>query len=353
MFYRYEIKNNGTEDVLYLYLDMRSEYSKELAIKNSQDELTRRTKNFIINNEIKFNGNKVFLIIDGIAVKTLDLSISKPTPKSNPSYSNEDYLLNIKLEDGSFIEVNLKKYLLGILASIYNPTMEDETMKCISILYRTYAYKMMKENKYLENTNKFFQYKDISLYKGLWLNDYTLIVSRLNKIIDVTDSMFLSYENEFILPFIHFNNNGRTFENTIYPYLSSVSSLWDLSSSNSKEVLDFNYEEISKMLGINVTSNSKCLITDFDSNGSIMNLVINNKNFAGEEFRQLLSLKSLNFNIIFYNNFIRIISFGFGNFLGLSLFGANELSKDGISFQNILNYYFPKLKLNKYIKELP
>lgn len=353
MFYRYEIKNNGQEDILYLYLDIKSEYSKELAINNTQDEITRRAKNFIINNEIKFNGNKVFLIIDGMVVKTLDLNKSKVTPKSSRTFSNDDYTVNIKLEDGSFIEVVLKKYLQGILASIYNSSIEDETLKCITILYRTYAYKMMIENKYLENSSKFFQYKEITSYKSIWLNDYNLIVSRFNKAIDETDCMFLNYNNNYILPFIHINNNGLTYENNIYPYLSSVSSLWDLSSVSSKEILDFTYEEISNILGIKVTSLSKFKVTDIDSNGSIINLLINNKNFAGEEFRQLLALKSLNFNIILYNNFFRIITFGFGNFLGLSLFGANELAKDGVNFQNILNYYFPKVKLNKYIKELP
>ena len=33
MIYRYEIKNNGNEDVLYLYLDIKNEFSKELTKK--------------------------------------------------------------------------------------------------------------------------------------------------------------------------------------------------------------------------------------------------------------------------------------------------------------------------------
>ena len=63
--------------------------------------------------------------------------------------------------------------------------------------------------------------------------------------------------------------------------------------------------------------------------------------------------KSIYFNLIMYQNYLRIISFGYGNYLGLSIFGANELAKDGINYVRILSYYYPSIKVNRYIKELP
>ena len=47
---RYEIKNNGKENILYLYLNMAYEFSRELVLDVNHDEITRRTKNFIKNN---------------------------------------------------------------------------------------------------------------------------------------------------------------------------------------------------------------------------------------------------------------------------------------------------------------
>ena len=38
MFYRYEIKNNGKEEILYLYLTMSYEFSKELGLKADDKE---------------------------------------------------------------------------------------------------------------------------------------------------------------------------------------------------------------------------------------------------------------------------------------------------------------------------
>ena len=60
----------------------------------------------------------------------------------------------------------------------------------------------------------------------------------------------------------------------------------------------------------------------------------------------------MNINIIVNNSELKIISKGYGNGYGLSLYGANEMAENGCNFANILKYYFPKVKINKYIKEL-
>ena len=54
MFYKYEIKSNGEEDVLYLYLSLNYEFSRELILNSLDEDLTRRTINFIRNNKINY-----------------------------------------------------------------------------------------------------------------------------------------------------------------------------------------------------------------------------------------------------------------------------------------------------------
>ena len=62
-----------------------------------------------------------------------------------------------------------------------------------------------------------------------------------------TDCLFLNYKGNYILPFIHYCNNGNTFSNSKYPYLTGVSSLWDLACPNNKEIIDYSYSEFSKL----------------------------------------------------------------------------------------------------------
>lgn len=355
MFYKYEIKNNGYEDILYLYLTMAYEFSKELVRNENDGEIARRTKNFIESNKIDFKGEKVYLVVDGIVVKTLDIKDKKVETeilKENLYYSNEHYLVTIKLDDNSTIEITLKDYLLGVLATNMIPDLELETLKSLCILYRTYAFFKMSTDNFVLASDSYALYKPISYYKLSWIEKYDDILSNLSRAIIDTDCLFLTYEHSYIFPFIHFSNSGRTFSHSDFPYLTPVKSLWDLASPYYIEITDYTYEFISKILKIPVTGTSNFNILDVDHMHFVHKIKINNSVFSGEEFMKLLNLKSLNISIIVNQSYLRIITKGWGNSLGLSIFGANELAKDGCNFANILKYYFPKIQLNKYIKEL-
>lgn len=355
MFYKYEIKNNGVEDILYLYLSMSFEFSRELVLNSKDDELCRRTKNFIRNNNINYNGRKVYLVIDGIVVKTLDIAKeSNPIEilKDSLYYSNEHFLVNIKLQDDSIIELPLKEYLLGVLATNTMIGLDIEVIKAVCILYRTYAFLMMKKNKFIDISNSFALYKPISYFKLVWTTGYDDILELLNKAIKETDCLFVTYNEDYILPFIHYSNTGRTFYNREYEYLSSVKSLWDLESPYYIDVKTYNYDDLSNLLGFDISVKSKFNIIDVDSRDYVKKLSIDNKVFSSEEFKSLFGLKSMNINIIVNNDELKIISKGYGNGYGLSLYGANEMAINGCSFANILKYYFPKISINKYIKEL-
>lgn len=356
MFYRYEIRNKGHEEILYLYLTMAYEFSRELTANSSDDEMRRRTKNFIANNDIKFNGNKVYLVIDGVVVKSLDMSISKDTdiiPINNDSkYSNNNFLVKVKLQDSSLIEISLKDFLLGVLATSFFPLSEDEVLKSICILFRTYAYKMMDGNNYIDEVNDFCRYGSIFNFKNIWNKEYENNYKRLEKIVDDTECLFLTYNNSYILPFIHFTNNGKTRTDKNYPYLTSVISLWDLTSYNYIQYTDYSYEEISKILNTSINSKTNFEIISCKDKIYLEKLKINNNVYSGEELKILLNLKSLEVKFILNRDYIRVITIGWGNSMGLSIFGANELAKNGGEYSSILKYYFPKVKLCQYKKEL-
>ena len=82
----------------------------------------------------------------------------------------------------------------------------------------------------------------------------------------------------------------------------------------------------------------------------IKKLKIDNKIFSLEELKNLLNLNSCEFNFIINKDIIKVITKGQGNFLGLSLYGGNEIAKNGSKYNSILKYYFPKAKLLRYIK---
>lgn len=347
MFYRYEIHQKNKEKILYLYLSMKYEFANELSIEK-QESLEKKTKNFILSNNIPFHGNKVYLIIDGIVVRTLNLSKMDEMAQVKNEYSANNFLLSMRLEDQSLCEITLYDYLVSILLSKYEKNIPDEVYKAITILFSTYAYKCMKEDGYLSNQNSFATYYPITYYQNN-LKNLKKIINKFQMLIQEVDGLFLSYKKDYILPFIHYSNEGKTKTNKHYPYLSSVKSLWDLASPYYIEVKDISYTEINQKYGILLNNHSNISITIDESTKKIM---LDNKNYTIEEFKNLFQLKSSNIYFILYSNHLRIITKGYGNSYGLSIFGATEMANDGIKYYDILKYYFPKTKLSKHTKEL-
>ena len=349
MFYRYEIRNNGKENILYLYLTMTYEFSKELDSEKDNKKITERCQNFIKNNSINFDGNKIYLVIDGIIIKSININenINRKIVETNTSYSNDEYYVNIKFNNDKIIKITLKEYLLGVIATNSINNLELTTLKALCLIYRTYAYKEMKKNNYIEAINEFQIYKPISYYKVIWINNYQNNINKITKAINDTDKEFLTYNNEFIDCYIHICNNGYTKQSFEIPYLEQIPSLWDLASPYYIEVKDFDYDKLEKILKTNKVKLKKISII-LDKNNNIENIKIGNTLYNIKTFVSLLNLKSTDITIIINPTYVRFITKGWGNGLGLSQFGANEIAKTNCSYTSILKYYFPKIKLNKF-----
>lgn len=349
MFYRYEIRNNGNENILYLYLTMNYEFSKELD-SNEEQKLENSTKNFIKNNSIDFDGNKIYLVVDGIIIKTLE--IDKKDEKiniKNNKYSNNLFSINLKNENNIITKTDLKTYLLGTIATNSINNLEIDCLKALALLYRTYAYKEMKDNNYIKTKNNFQIYKPITDFKEIWGNNYQYYYERIEQAIDSTEGEFITYQDNYILPFIHICNNALTSNDKDYDYLTKVTSLWDYASPHFLEITDYSYNELEKIFNLKKNEMKRLTIMEVSNSNQIKSIKVNEKIYTGEEFRNLLKLKSADINIIINPSHIRFITKGWGHNLGLSQFGANELAKQNLSYIKILNYYFPKVKIKRYI----
>ena len=351
MIYRYEIKNNGTEDIIYLYVTMTYEFSKELE-DNKTTKVKSTCKNFIKNNSINFEGNKIYLVIDGIIVKTIsiedDEKNSKETKETEEDFSNNNFHVNLHFPNNKTMEVTLRDYLLGVIATNTIENLELTTIKALCVLYRTYAYKEMQEKNYIETINNFLVYKPLSYYKILWKEKYTDYYNKFIKAIEDTDKEFITYNNKYINPYIHISNNGYTDTKENIDYLEKRPSLWDYASPYYLEIKDFSNQEIENIFNIEATDLKSIKILEVSNSNYIRKIKIGNKEYSGNEIKEKLGLKSTDITIIINPTYIRFITKGWGNNLGISQFGANEIAKVGCSYTSILKYYFPKVSIKKY-----
>ena len=88
-------------------------------------------------------------------------------------------------------------------------------------------------------------------------------------------------------------------------------------------------------------------ILDTTSTGRIKRILINDKEFTGQEVREKLSLRSTFFNITQNNDIVSISTKGYGHGVGMSQYGAYGMAKMGYKYDEILKHYYTNVTISK------
>ncbi len=332
MLEKYKVVKEKNEDVLYLYLSMNYEFAKDLDDYNL-DELDH---NWLVNQRIQFNGNKVVIFIDGIPTKVILLD--------KEFRYDKDIILTLDTDD----KISLDNFLLSVLFSNITMFLEKETLKAVTVLYRSEIMKLYKENKKMRKDNYHFSYVNLNYYKLLYPNTYRMYEKVFKEAINETDGEYLVYDKKPIDAYIHLVSNGYTEKKDGVPYLKQVESFWDLAYPNYMNQKYFTVEELRNRLDIK-DEKLNIIIKQLSSGNRILKLQVNDKIFDSLELMARLDLPSADITILVLKNGFNFITRGIGSGYGLSLVGANALAKLDCNYKQILGYYFDKVTL--YTKE--
>lgn len=88
-------------------------------------------------------------------------------------------------------------------------------------------------------------------------------------------------------------------------------------------------------------------ITEREDSGYVKTIRLGNTSVSGEELRNGLGLSSAHIYIRQVDDKIRIVTKGMGHGLGLSVYGANELAKEGMDYQEILKKYYTDIEIKQ------
>lgn len=332
MLEKYKVVKEKNEDVLYLYLSMNYEFAKDLDDYN----LDKLDHNWLVNQRIQFNGNKVVIFVDGIPTKVILLN--------DKVRKDKDIILTLDTDD----KVSLDNFLLSVLFSNITMFLEKETLKAVTVLYRSEIMKLYKENKKMRKNNYHFSYVNLNYYKLLYPNTYKMYEKVFKEAIRETDGEYLVYDKAPIDAYIHLVSNGYTEKKDGVPYLKQVESFWDLAYPNYMNQRYFTIDELKKRLSIE-EERLDIEIKQLSSGNRILKLQVNDKVFDSLDLMARLDLPSADITILVLKNGFNFITRGIGSGYGLSLVGANALAKLDCNYKQILGYYFDNVTL--YTKE--
>ena len=311
--------------------------------------------NIIVNsdvNEVKENVN-----ISQDISKNVENSVNKEpriienTNSDNTTNSSMSEI-TIYRSNGSIINLNMTDYLIGVVSSEMPASFNLEALKAQSVLARTYALKAKQTGKKLTDTVSTQSYIDIDQMKNKWRNSFNTYYNKIKNAVENTNEEYLSYNGNYIEALYHSTNNGKT-ESSLdvfgnyYPYLISVSSEYDKNASSYLRTINMPLDTISNKLGLSLNNDSVISILSYTDGGNIKEININGNNFSGKKVRELLGLRSADFDISISDNNANITTRGYGHGVGMSQYGANGMANAGYSYKDILSHYYPGTTLTK------
>lgn len=318
--------------------------------KIQKGNILEKEKNDSVNNVTNVNIQKSNKLSNNVKENSTNKSNFTETKKDNYTETKKENIkkneitVTVYRNNGKIINLELEEYVLGVVGAEMPASFNIEALKAQAILARTYALKSIKNGKKLTDTVSTQAYKDNSELQKLWKNDYTKYYEKIKKAVNETKGKVILYNNEYIDAVYHSTSNGKT-ENSknvwknILPYLVSVDSSWDKNVKSYKKETIFEINEFCNILKLDVEEPITYEIIHNET-GRVRQITINNKTFSGTEFRNLLKLRSADFEIEINDEKVKVTTYGYGHGVGMSQYGANEMAKQGYSYIQILKHYY-------------
>ena len=298
-----------------------------------------------------------------------DKNITKPVTTTVQTPSEKTTLKSAQQNNNAFriydnafqktITVSDFDFCIGAIATQTDIDVPYEALKAEIVAVHTYYAYLRNESR---KNNKDFDFECNSKTWKVYVSESQL----KEKLRDTFDEYYQTFKNaveEVGDTFIYYNNAlckasyfeisaGNTFSyNEIYeediPYLYSVPSPFDTLANNYTTRLSFSYNELNEKIA-ECFSDFKPSEKHSDNiknirkteNGAVICLNVGNHTLTGDEFAEILHLRSCCFTVDFKNNVYTFTVYGYGNNIGLSKYGACKLAEQGYDFKEILQYYY-------------
>ncbi|HZV80655.1 MAG TPA: SpoIID/LytB domain-containing protein [Geobacteraceae bacterium] len=252
-------------------------------------------------------------------------------------------------------ELPLEEYLVGLINCEISSLWPIEAVKAQAVIARSYAI-YQKDNRkgalyHLESSVM------DQVYNGADIED-----SRAARAVKETEGEVLVHSGNIIQAFYHSNCGGHT-EAAVnvwgadIPYLQGVECRYCVNTPPARWELTLSLKKIESLLksaGHQFGSIREIRGGRLNDSGRLQNLILvtsrGDSKISAVNFRKAVGysvLKSTNFTLRQRGDEIIFSGAGNGHGVGLCQWGAKQRAGDGFSYREILNYYYPGVRLER------
>jgi len=265
---------------------------------------------------------------------------------------------------GEILTVDDRDFLYGAIVTEMPLLYEKEALKAQGIaaytcysrlrsLQRANPDASLKGADFSVNTSDWYIYATKEQMEEQWGENFDTYYARLTEVIDEIYGKTLQSEGELITAVYFAVSSGSTEASADIwggerAYLQPVASPWDAYAPGYRTKVRVTETEFKdKILAAHPDASleedsenwtGEILRTDA---GSVTALSVGGETLTGGEMRELFSLRSQNFTLTFDNGMAVFDVRGWGHGVGMSQVGANYLAGQGMTYKEILAWYYP------------
>lgn len=331
-----EIVNNQVQSEENIKID-----NQVSAPNNISNEQTNN-QNTVINNNEQINNSK-----DNIKEEQVNnnIVIEEKEEISEPIIEQTQEMVTIYRRNGTILELPFEEYIVGVVAAEMPASFPVEALKAQAVVARTYARSRLQKELTLTDTVSTQVYKDNNQLQAMWGNSYNYYYSKVRDAVLATENKAIYYNGKYIDAVYHSTSNGNT-EDAKYvwgnsiPYLKSVSSPWDTSATTYLRTEEKNESVLFSTLGLKLTEDTDVEILARNESGRILEVKLGENTYDGVTLRNILGLRSADFDLEVSNGNLIVTTRGYGHGVGMSQYGASGMAKEGYSYIQILKHYY-------------
>jgi stage II sporulation protein D len=299
------------------------------------------------------------VLVQGRFVRRLTVAASSFIAINGKKYRG---LVEVLPADRGLLVVNqlpLEDYLVGLINCEISSQWPIEAVKAQAVIARTYAIYQRENRK-----NSLYHLESSVLdqvYEGCGIED-----SRAVRGVRDTAGEVLTYKGAVIQAFYHSSCGGHTEAaanvwGASADYLQGVDCKYCLSAPSIKWELTLPYRKIESLLkagGYQLAGLREIRPGGRNRSGRLTEVVLltdkGKFSLNSVKFRKALGygvIKSTNFDVMNGDDNARFTGAGYGHGVGLCQWGAKQRAGDGFDCREILSYYYPGTKVERYSRE--
>ena len=319
--------------------------------------------------EQKFKSIAAFLIILILLPYIVSVFVNGADVRED---DGEDFYVKVKVPDAEeadgVTEIRWTDYLAGILAEEISEDCEPETLKAQAVVIRTQIYRTLEDSEDKTLTESYLSRDEMEDKWGA--ENYGKYYEKYVRAVEETDDTVVMYGDAYAWTPFHQSSNGMTrsaaevLGSNDYPYIAVRECPLDKEADDEIQTFAFPYTEIQSLCRDFLVAEEDedkaaqgYTYDDFevrscDSAGYVSELRIGNTICTGDQFRDALSLPSSAFSFSEEDDDnIKITTTGKGHGLGMSIWTADQMAKEGKTFEEILAFFFEGTELRNDIQE--